>query len=170
MRFSILTSLESNTKFGMKTDKKPLYYKTSFFPTLYAGIMFLAMTVQFILKKFNFDFINANLEIPMEMLSYCWVAISAAYVGVDRASYAIKTSQLEAGAMDCGDPATNRRVILLSGLLLATGFIFNIFVDADFQLPSLTTSFGSSITLYCAGQKAVKCTKYISPKSEGSGE
>lgn len=138
---------------------------------MYAIIMLIAILAQYslgVLSIIEFDckLLNLKVEVPMEMLSRCWVAISAAYIGVDRASYAIKTSTESYGMAEFGDPSTNRRIILLNGIILFAAFICNLSVDADFQLPSLTCSFGSSITLYCAGQKAIKCTKYVGENIE----
>lgn len=155
-------------------EKKPIYYSTSFFPTLFAGIMALLIILQFFLgviadgvlseeitSKFFIKLVNSNFQLPMQEFAYSWVAISAAYIGVDRASYFVKSTTESKGSAEFGDPSTNRRVILLSGLLFGLALICNLYVDKDFQLTSLATSFGSSITLYCAGQKSIKIAKYI---------
>ena len=116
------------------------------------------------------DFINGNLELPMQTISWFWMAISAAYIGVDRTAYAIKTANTKRGQSDMGDPATIRHIIIISGLLALEALICNGFVDADFQLDAFFTAFGTAITFYVAGQKAIKSVKYVDGKLDTNGD
>lgn len=147
----------------------------------YAVITALAMLLQLALSlclKFDWkttnivfaDFINGNLVLPMEQVSWFWTAISAAYIGVDRVSYFVKTASEPAGQTDVGDPATLRRIILISGLLLLEAVVCNGFADADFQLSAFFTAFGTSVLLYVGGQKAIKTVKYVDGKLDANGD
>lgn len=162
-------------------NKTPVWYKTSFMVVLYAVITAILMLVQLALHlclKFDWqtmnpifkDFINGNLELPMQTISWFWMAISAAYIGVDRTAYAIKTANTKRGQSDMGDPATIRHIILISGLLALEALICNGLVEADFQLDAFFTAFGTSITFYVAGQKAIKSVKYVDGKLDTNGD
>lgn len=162
-------------------NKTPFWYKTSFMVIAYAVVTAIVMLIQFALclcLKFNWqtnnivfaDFINGNLVLPMQTIAWFWMAISAAYIGVDRAAYAIKTANERSGQSDMGNPSTIRRIILISGLLTLEALVCNGFADADFELDAFFTAFGSSITLYVTGQKAIKSVKYIDGKIDANGD
>lgn len=162
-------------------NKTPIWYKTSFIVVFYAVVTSILMVIQLALHlclKFNWsttnpifrDFINGNLELPMQTISWFWMAISAAYIGVDRAAYAIKTANTKIGQADMGDPATIRHIIFISGLLALEALICNGLVEADFQLDAFFTAFGTSCTFYVAGQKAIKSVKYIDGKLDANGD
>jgi hypothetical protein len=161
--------------------KTPIWYKTSFMVVFYAVVTSLLMALQLALHlclKFNWyttnpifrDFINGNLVLPMETISWFWMAISAAYIGVDRTAYAIKTANTKRGQADMGNPATIRHIIFISGLLALESLVCNGLVEADFQLDAFFTAFGTAITFYVAGQKAIKSVKYIDGKLDANGD
>ena len=162
-------------------NKTPIWYKTSFIVVFYAAVTSILMVIQLALHlclKFNWsttnpifrDFVNGNLELPMQTISWFWMAISAAYIGVDRAAYAIKTANTKIGQADMGDPATIRHIIFISGLLALEALVCNGLVEADFQLDAFFTAFGTSCTFYVAGQKAIKSVKYIDGKLDANGD
>lgn len=162
-------------------NKTPIWYKTSFIVVFYAVVTSILMVLQLALHlclKFNWsttnpifrDFINGNLELPMQTISWFWMAISAAYIGVDRTAYAIKTANTKRGQSDMGDPATIRHIIFISGLLALEALICNGLVEADFQLDAFFTAFGTACTFYVAGQKAIKSVKYIDGKLDANGD
>ena len=162
-------------------NKTPIWYKTSFIVVFYAVVTAILMVLQLALHlclKFNWsttnpifrDFINGNLELPMQTISWFWMAISAAYIGVDRTAYAIKTANTKRGQSDMGDPATIRHIIFISGLLALEALICNGLVEADFQLDAFFTAFGTACTFYVAGQKAIKSVKYIDGKLDANGD
>ena len=164
--------------------KEKFWWKTSFMVFLYAAVLITMMFLQDIiyvlgnyseiLEKvkvdgFLFNILNGQVGLPISSLSFLWVTICAAYIGVDRAAYAIKSSKMISGETDFGDPATIRKIILVSGLVLLFGCVSNCFVDYDFELNSLASAFGSSILLYIAGQKAIKSVKYVDGDLNGNG-
>lgn len=162
-------------------NKTPIWYKTSFIVVFYAVVTSILMALQLALHlclKFNWsttnpifrDFINGNLELPMQTISWFWMALSAAYIGVDRTAYAIKTANTKRGQSDMGDPATIRHIIFISGLLALEALICNGLVEADFQLDAFFTAFGTACTFYVAGQKAIKSVKYIDGKLDANGD
>lgn len=162
-------------------NKTPIWYKTSFIVVFYAVVTSILMALQLALHlclKFNWsttnpifrDFINGNLELPMQTISWFWMALSAAYIGVDRTAYAIKTANTKRGQSDMGDPATIRHIIFISGLLALEALVCNGLVEADFQLDAFFTAFGTACTFYVAGQKAIKSVKYIDGKLDTNGD
>lgn len=166
-------------------NRTPVYFKTSFWVFAYAAAFLLIMLVQtgigllqveetkaFLLQRFSevefiVNILNGNVNMPLKSLSAFWVAICAAYVGVDRTAYALKSARISVGNTDVGDPHTLRYVMVISFIILMAGVISNAFVDYDFQLENLGAAFGSSVALYIAGQKAIKCVKYIDVNGDG---
>lgn len=153
-------------------DKKPFYYKTSFWVFFYAGVLALAMSLQvffaacakFELLKdhiFIVPYLNGSFTMPLSVMAWIWVAICSAYIGIDRASYTVKTMCELAGQMDVGNPDTLRLIIAVSGVLFAWATAANMVVDADFALDAYATGFGTSIAMYIAGMKAIKSVKYV---------
>lgn len=166
-------------------NRTPIYFKTSFWVFAYAIAFLLIMLVQtgigllqieetkaFLLQRFSevefiVNILNGNVNMPLKSLSAFWIAICAAYVGVDRTAYALKSARISVGNTDVGDPHTLRYVMVISFIILMAGVISNAFVDYDFQLENLGAAFGSSVALYIAGQKAIKCVKYIDVNGDG---
>lgn len=159
----------------MSKEKNKLHkwiWATSSMVIIYALVFFLIMSFQFIISvvvKYNIpfhgkaiaNFINGNINLPMNTLAIIWVALCAAYCGVDRASYLVKSSTECIGSCDVGDPAMLRFIILIAGFLFLAGIIFSGFSEMDYQLNLLASAWGSSIVLYVAGQKGIKMAKYI---------
>ena len=159
---------------------KKFWYKTSFMVFAYAASLGLAVLIQAaiaLLIKYNVvvhavvfaNFLNGNIEMPISNMAWTWCAICAAYIGVDRASYTIKSANLMSGSTDIGDPKTLREIILASGSLFVIAVTCNGLVDADFDLNAFASAFGSSVLLYVAGQKAIKSVKYVNGKIDANG-
>lgn len=161
--------------------KKSIFWKTSTWVVIYAIAAFLAMAIQSIIclaLKYNFhyhgvvfaDFLNGNLVMPISNIGWLWCSICAAYCGVDRACFAIKTANLESGKMDVGDPSKIRMVIILAGLLAVFACLANGFVDAEFDLNAWSSAFGSSVLLYVTGMKACHATQFVNGKLDSDGD
>ena len=159
----------------MRKIKTPFFYKTSFYVSIYALTCAITMLLQiiaifittkdfgilnnFFLLKFLKIIVNPKTALPIETLNSLWVAISAVYIGTDRAAFAWKTANLAQGKMDVGDPSKARRIIFYSGLLMLEGFLFNaVDGDFDFGLEQLASAFGTSTLLYIAGMKSIRLT------------
>ena len=152
--------------------KKKWSWATSSMVILYAIVFFLIMGIQFSIDMFAkyeitfhgkllMNFINGEIMLPINAMATIWVAICAAYCGVDRASYLIKSTTESRGQCDMGNPAMLRFIILLAGLLFAAGIVFGFFSDCNYELSTLASAWGSSIVLYVAGQKGIKIAKYV---------
>lgn len=170
---------------GKKLEKTKIWFKTSFWVYIYAATLALVMLLQTgigllqideirgpLLERFgNISFIvnilNGQLQMPIKSLAILWVGVCAAYVGVDRAAYAFKSAHRPTGTIDVGNPEVLRGVIFISFAILMLGIVCNSFVDFDFELNSLGSAFGSSVAFYVAGQKAIKCTKYVDLDGDG---
>ena len=152
--------------------KKRWAWATSSMVIIYAIVFFIIMAMQFgidMLAKFEVEFhgkllmsfINGEIALPVNTMAVIWVALCAAYCGVDRASYLVKSTTESIGECDMGDPAMLRFIILLAGLLFAIGLGFGCFSDCNYELNLLASAWGSAIVLYVAGQKGIKMAKYI---------
>jgi hypothetical protein len=110
-------------------------------------------------------FLNQNFVLPMTIISDFWAAISAAYVGVDRGMYMIdgyKNGGNHSEAFSDDQLKHLTQVILQSFIIYSLAVGLNIFFDSDLALAPLAVSFGTSILLYVAGNKAVKGSQALS--------
>ena len=167
--FNVMSN--NNKKDKKKKKRAPITFATSFMVIAFAVVLAVSMIVQAVLnylpsiaeithKPWLVKFLNNDLEMPITELSFLWISIVAAYVGIDRAAYAAKTFTLSYGEQDVGDPQTIRRIILISGLLYLEAVILNSIVKGDYSLGNLATAFGSTVLLYVAGQKVTKIGQF----------
>jgi len=129
---------------------------------------------QWFLNIFNSQFV-----LPMDVISQFWAAISATYVGLDRAAYtfdAFKNGS-ETVAFDETRMVQLTQVIWLSFIIYAMSVGLNAFFNAELALTPLFVSFGSSMLCYVAGNKAVVALQRLSKydddddeDSDGEGE
>lgn len=142
-----------------KQDKQPLSFKTSFMVYVFAVVIMVSMVLEFLLgflENYQISqYLNCQFSFPMNIFSYCWVAICASYIGVDRCMFSIKATKTE--NVDIGEPSKLRTLIAVSGLILFIAMIFSIFSHREFEVGSFATSFGTNVILYVGGQKMVKC-------------
>ena len=113
-------------------------------------------------------FINENFHLPMEVISNFWAAISAAYIGVDRAAMTISTINGEYNKMDSGNPEHNRHIIIQSFIIYCIAVVLSMLFDADLSLPPLAISFCASVLLYVSGQKAIYAASKIAPEDDAN--
>lgn len=162
-------------------NKKSIFRKTSTWVFVYAIAALVSMLFQaFIAACIKFDIhfhgtalsslVNGNFQMPMSNIGWMWCSLCAVYCGVDRAAYTIRSSQLESGKIDVGDPNMLRRVIVVAGLLAFVACLCNGFVEADFDLNSWSSAFGSSVVLYVGGMKATKMVQYVDGKIDSDGD
>jgi len=168
--------------------RKPLH-KTTYFYVILFGIFvafslclqvfipFLQMMVRHDLLNGNFQFllslVNQNFNLPMDVISSFWAAISAAYVGLDRAAFAIDA--LNKGPNTSAFNETKMRhlhqVLWMSFIIYALAVLLNTFFDAELALTPLLISFGSMMLLYVSGNKVVSgCERVKKPGSVHKGK
>lgn len=149
-------------------------WQTSFMVFAYAAILFFCLVLQtvFLLGlKYGWSwasYVNPDFRLPIDNLTLIWTIICSAYIGIDRAAYCVRSAEMISGEGDVGNPATLRVVIVLT-----VGFFFlamgcNIFVDADYDLVTLSTAVGTSMSLYITGQKALRICKNVNGKTISS--
>jgi len=111
---------------------------------------------------------NSKFVLPMEMISNFWAAISATYVGLDRAAYTVDAFKngKEAEALSDDRMIQLTQVIWMSLFIYVIAVVLNTFFDAELALTPLFVAFGSSMLCYVAGNKAVKGFEKLS----GNGE
>ncbi|MDR2457689.1 MAG: hypothetical protein LBD41_04335 [Clostridiales Family XIII bacterium] len=135
--------------------------------------LFLQCLVPFLMKYNGFAtyFVNMQFVLPMDVITSFWAAISAAYIGVDRAAMTISTVNGEYNKLDKGNPEHNRHIIIESFIIYSVATALNIIFDAQLSLTPLATSLGASVLLYVSGQKAIYAASKIAPEgdSDSSG-
>lgn len=107
---------------------------------------------------------NQNFNLPMDVITSFWAAISAAYIGVDRAAMTISTINGEYEKTDYGNPAHNKQVIILSFIIYTLAVVLNLIFDVELSLIPLATSLGAAVLLYVSGQKAIYAASKIAPE------
>lgn len=141
---------------------------------LYALIATLLMCVQFSLgilqnNSITFhniainEFINGNLNLPIAVLSWGWMAIVTFYCGADRVVDSVKSLKLSVGQMSMGDLSKLRSIIIVSLTLLLLATFFSFFTDKDYDLTAWASAFVMSILTLVVGNKAVKIAGQYGP-------
>ena len=108
---------------------------------------------------------NNQFTLPMELISNFWAAISATYVGLDRAAFAVDAFRNGTNneAFDERKMAQLKQVIRIGFGIFIYATVLNTFFDANFALAPLFASFGASILSYVAGNKLVKGAEEVCP-------
>lgn len=153
-------------------NKKRIWYSSRFWILLYAVALFLTMSFQlfvdlcdlnhlpFELKFIRQEYINGEARLPLETLSWFWLAIVSLFCGFDRAVDIRETMQLKSGQMSMGDLGKLRGIILISLLLFLYSVFCSLLAKTDFQMAQLASTFGMCTLIYVSGNKAVKMFKY----------
>ena len=101
--------------------------------------------------------------LPHQTLAWVFAAIASGYAGTDRIAQFVKTSSLEYGEADLGDPKKLRWVIFISLALLAEAVVLTVFFGVPgLALDALVTAFGGSGLSFVIGNKAIKAASATS--------
>lgn len=169
--------------------KKRLVYSSSFWVIAYT-VAYMILTVLYCLPRILAEFssvsmahVNESFTFPLEYFSWGLLIITAGYCGMDRAVLAKKSSMMEIGSCDIGEPSKLRRVIYLLCLVFIENLFLNfylgrpftlvtdsgkrIFGGIDLPLEGLTSALVSSIVIYITGNKAIKFTQNIDTTKDG---
>lgn len=121
---------------------------------------------------------DATSAIPLEIFSWGLVAIVAGYSGIDRAGLAVKTSLMEIGTCDMGNPAQTRVSIYLLCLVFVEILILNFCLSTNFivegvefsglQIPmtGVSSALVSTVVVYVLGNKSIRLTQNIDKTKE----
>lgn len=159
-------------KRNSKLSKKKARWRTSFMVFAYAGILFLCLLLQtFVYLGVQYGwawahYFNSAFTLPIDNMTFIWTIICSAYIGVDRAAYCVRSAEMIAGESDIGNPGVLRTVIVLSVLFFFIAVACNIFVNANYDLVTLSTCVGTSMSLYITGQKALTLCKNVDGKKK----
>lgn len=119
------------------------------------------------------QFINTEFSLPIEIMATFWVAVSSAYVGVDRAifaAHAATTAYVESNKeLDKGSSSRNLHVILQSLVLFLFAVLLNFVFNKDLALSQFFIALGSSITLYVAGTKSISVANELTNTERKEG-
>lgn len=138
------------------------WYTARFWVILYAFIVSIFLAAQF----FFGIILNKEINLPINVLSYCWTFLVSLYCGFDRYVDLKNTTALPIGQMSLGDLSKLRGMIILSLILLLFSttlycvghFLFNI--DKEFALEAFASGFGATVIAYVTGNKIIKSQKY----------
>lgn len=161
----------------MENKRKPFYYESRFWVGLYAFVMLIMMMLQLVLGLLQNQeivvrsvtlnkFINGEVDLPMEALSWFWVGLVSLFCGFDRFVDVRTTMHLSSGQMSLGDLAKLRAIIVESLVLFLLAVACNLLVDKDFQLAQMASAFGSATVIYVSGNKLVKAYKWTGSKDD----
>lgn len=173
-----------------KSEKKVRllpWYSTSFWVhgyILFYMIMTIVSCLPRILAQIMYSYTGAipewlpeEVTVPLEVLSWGLLIITSVYAGLDRASFAVKSTMTEIGTADMGDPAKLRRVIIYLGVIFFESYALNLFFGRSFP-PEATVQFPganipltetasalvSAITIYVSGNKAIRLVANVESK------
>ena len=135
--------------------------------------------------------------IPLEIFAWGLLAICTGYAGIDRAALAVKTSMMEIGTCDMGDPKKLRKVIYLlfaiflesvilnfifgKDMSVLSGFerledgsqgaaIFTTFAGLKLPQEGVSSALVSTISIYILGNKSIRLTQNIDSTGGASNE
>ena len=140
------------------TKRKPKVWSTHYWVVLYT-IFYMVLTIFYCLPRLLVQLIDyfgveaawlsatATSGIPLEIFAWGLLALCAGYAGVDRAALATKSSLMEIGSCDMGDPAKLRRVIYLLMAVFIESVVLNLCFGEDFT-KTITSSTGEAIKVY----------------------
>lgn len=175
----------------IRKNKTPLVWSTHFWVAAYTvGYMILTvlyclprMLVQVMGSKFDPTWLSttATSGIPLEIFAWGLLAICAGYSGIDRASLATKSSLMEVGTCDMGDPAKLRSVMYMLTAVFVESVALNFFFGQDFSktivladgfetvervypglnlpLEGVSSALMSTIVIYVLGNKSIRLTQ-----------
>lgn len=177
-------------------NKKPIVFSTGAWVTMYT-IGFMILTLVYSLPRILMQFLpvdtatkfaiwigeSATMGIPLEIFSWGLLALTSLYAGIDRAAMATKTSMMEIGSADMGDPAKLRKTIYLIFIVFIETVILNFLFNREISIPleytagevtkyavygglnlsleGISSALVSCITIYVAGNKAIRLTQNI---------
>jgi hypothetical protein len=115
---------------------------------------------------------NTHFELPMDVLTSFWAAISAAYVGADRAMFAIDglRNGLDIHAFDADKRVQMIQVLIISFAIYSIAVLLNVIFEANFALSPLATSLGASVLCFVVGNKAISGMQKLSPEEDADGD
>ena len=142
-----------------KTNKKPIWYSGRFWVTLFMVVVSSLLVVQalplfmteFYGQKFNDDF-----KLPLDVISWSYMALISLYVGTDRLEKIISTKEIPYGEVFMGDMKKLRRIIVISLLIFLESLVFSRMLNADFGMTGFFSAFASSVILYVSGNNGIQ--------------
>lgn len=153
--------------------KKKFLYSTGNMVIAY-NIAYMLLSILYCLPRLiaevsqNLEHVFADFTFPLSIFSWGLVAINSAYAGIDRIAMMSKTSMMEVGKADMGDPQKLRKIIYLLTIIFVQSVALHFFFGFDkivngityhgviFPLDGITTSLVSCITIYVAGNKGIR--------------
>lgn len=175
----------------LKEKQNHFFWSTHNWVILYT-ICYMALTVFYCLPRLILQVVsepiaanlvkwlgpNATADIPLQIFSWGLVAIVAGYSGIDRASLAVKSSLMEVGACDMGNPEQTRKSIVLLSLVFIENVILNFVFGVDITIDNITYSgiklpldgvssaLVATIVAYVLGNKSIRLTQQLDKTKE----
>lgn len=168
--------------------KKKKVYSTSFWITAYA-VFYMILTViaciprlivmfadpNWVINTISPDFYNV---VPLEVFAWGMLICYSGYCGIDRSVFAVKSSFMEMGSADYGDPKKLRKVIYLVFAVFCETLILDLFFGMDYSmvledetvltypgikipLTQIGSTLASCFTCYVIGNKSIRVTQQV---------
>lgn len=159
--------------------KKHIWYSSNFWVVLYAIILILLIVLQLVLGFLDNNliplpegltqFVNNQVQLPMAVAAWFWVALISAYCGFDRYVNLKETQHLSMGQMSLGNLSRLRFMMVLSLMVFIFSLASSFAVDKNFELVQFFSAFGSSVLLYISGNKLIKANKFKGEDKDKDG-
>jgi hypothetical protein len=100
-------------------------------------------------------FLNQQFVLPMDIICDFYAAITAAYVGVDRAAFAVATFKDHMTEGNYGKSEHILHIIVQNFIIYSSSVLLNMIFDVQLSLAPLAVALGSSVLLYVSGNKVI---------------
>ena len=117
--------------------------------------------------------IYAGFSFPIDIFSWGLVAVMSGYSGIDRAAMATKSSMMQIGKADMGNPQHLQSVIKIMFVILLEAMSLHFFFGNDKEingvlykginvpLEAISTAFVSTVSIYVMGNKSIRLTQNL---------
>jgi hypothetical protein len=172
----------------MDNKKKKKSFSTSAWITAYT-VFYMVLTIiacipRLIVMVGNPAWVAAHISpnfydiVPLEVFAWGMLITFTGYCGIDRSVFAVKTSFMEMGTADFGNPKKLRKVIYLVFAVFVETLLLDLFFGMDYNLvvsddlsvlyPGIKiplTQIGSSLAscfaCYVLGNKSIRITQQV---------
>ena len=153
---------------------KKLIYSTGFCVNLYFIFYMSSIFINCLprlLSQININYaiiLNNKFSLPLEIFDWGFLAICSIYSGLDRGVFIKKTTMMEIGKGDMGDPSKIRKIIFLLFGVFMESMLLNLFFGSDvvteygtfyganIPLDGIASAIVSTVVIYVGGNKGIR--------------
>lgn len=162
-------------------NKKTKWLHSTHAWVLMYGFFYMILILLYCLPRLLCEFmpmsymnhIHAGFTFPIDIFSWGLVAIMSGYSGIDRAAMATKSSKMQIGKADMGNPQHLQSVIKIMFVILLEATSLHFFFGDDKEingvlykginvpLESISTAFVSTVSVYVVGNKGIRLAQNL---------